>query len=50
MSAEKSLLILTTYLDAIGIQDYNVHTAEDAAGLLIVVEIPKENVVAIPGL
>ena len=40
---EKTLLLLTTYLEAIGLKGYNVHTADDAAGLLFIVEIPKDN-------
>jgi len=43
MSAENSQLILRTYLDAIGIVGHNVHSAEDKAGTLLVVEIPRSN-------
>lgn len=41
--AERTLALLNAYLTAIGIQGYTVHTSEDTAGFLIVVEIPKEN-------
>jgi hypothetical protein len=43
MPSERTLLLLRTYLDVIGITGYTIHTSEDAAGLLVVVDIPKEN-------
>lgn len=43
MNGEKTLLVLDSYLNAIGIHGHTVHTAEDSAGFLIVVDIPKEN-------
>lgn len=43
MNGEKTLRILKAYLDVIEIAGYTIHTAEDTSGLLVVVEIPKEN-------
>lgn len=43
MNGERTRLLLTTYLDAIGITGYELHVAEDTSGLLLIVEIPKEN-------
>lgn len=43
MPGERTILLLRTYLDAIGIQGYVIHTAQGGDEFLLAVEIPKEN-------